>query len=77
MNIDKSYEKATKKQVFLMSKYRAKYGSDYLLSYLHQFYPEATWDTLSKSEAQRIITGRKLHERYYKLLLKEKSIEIS
>lgn len=57
---------ATKKQKHLMEKYKEKYGADYLLNYLHQTHPTASWDELRKDEAQKIITGRKLHERKWK-----------
>lgn len=57
----------TKKQKHLLEKYGKKYGKDYLLSYLHEFYPEANWETLTKEEAQKIITGRKSHEKQLKI----------
>lgn len=56
----------TKKQKHLLGKYDLKYKKSYLMSYLHAFYPDATWETLDKEQAQKIITGKKAHERKLK-----------
>lgn len=50
-------ERATDKQVAYVQRIVNERGKEYVQSYIRHFYPNADIDNLSKTEAQKIITG--------------------